>query len=293
MKLTEMQICANETLTYFMQTMPNVPFTKNDIIFAYVKKSEMAKRAKELCIQCCPDKILNDSQCQQLNQSIAANALIGKEKSAVLIRVNSTLGRKDFRRIIFHELMHIFCAKLEMDTEHFIDVYGSGTTPDCDPEDELYDGLIVSGYKVWNEFIAQYYAIKMIDCRKYEYSEVAEYISYLLQEVSGSDIEGSKGAFSMICAYWFNCTDLEETLNSIDKPDTFVSNEEIYQVEVRRTLSKCMYYIYDQMQTEMPWKISESFIYELGDKFNAFRTMNSLYLSQMTDAVHHDFSDFD
>jgi hypothetical protein len=27
-----------------------------------------------------------------------------------------------------------------MDGEHFIDIYGSGTTPDADPDDKIYDG---------------------------------------------------------------------------------------------------------------------------------------------------------
>ena len=63
----------------------------------------------------------------------------------VLVGMDSKIGKKDFRRIIVHELMHIFCAKLEMDGDHFIDIYGSGTTPDIDPEDKTYDGVIVAG----------------------------------------------------------------------------------------------------------------------------------------------------
>ncbi|GHU93057.1 hypothetical protein FACS1894208_01750 [Clostridia bacterium] len=41
--------------------------------------------------------------------------------------------------------------------------HGSGTTPE-NPNmtaiEQAYDGLIVAGYFVWSEFIAQYYAIK-------------------------------------------------------------------------------------------------------------------------------------
>jgi len=88
---------------------------------------------------------------------------MSREKSVVLVRINSKRDKKDFRRIIVHELMHVFCGKLEIDGEHFIDIYGSGTTPDCDLEDAEYDGMIVAGYKIWSEFIAQYYAVSLID----------------------------------------------------------------------------------------------------------------------------------
>ena len=61
-----------------------------------------------------------------------ANAIIGREKSAVLVRVNSKNCEQEWRQIIFHELMHIFRAKSEMDEEHFIDIYGSVANP-ADP----------------------------------------------------------------------------------------------------------------------------------------------------------------
>jgi len=49
MKLDEVQACAAETLTFFIQVMPDVSFTENGIVFAFAKKSEMASRALELC----------------------------------------------------------------------------------------------------------------------------------------------------------------------------------------------------------------------------------------------------
>jgi len=136
LKLEEMRQCAADTLTFFIQAMPDAPFTEGDIVFSFAKKSEMASRALELCAQYCPEKIINGSQLNHLRKSIAANALIGREKSAVLVHIDSKIGKKVFRRIIIHELMHVFCGKLEMDGEHFIDIYGSGTTPDVDPEDK-------------------------------------------------------------------------------------------------------------------------------------------------------------
>ena len=269
--MDEMRACAAETLTFFVQAMPDVPFAEKDIVFAFAKKSEMANQALELCAQYCPEKILNESQLRQLGESIAANALIGRGKSAVLIRSDNKVGKMDFSRIVFHELMHIFCAKLEMDDTHFIDIYGSGTTPDIDPEDKTYDGMIVAGYSVWSEFIAQYYAVKMIDKKRHGFTEIAESVTRLFHDVHVDDLEGSKGAFSMICAYWLTCTDLDESLDALEKPGMFMPIEEPHGVETQEALFNCIDYLYKHMQNDKPWKISEDFIYGLGFRFSIFR----------------------
>ena len=279
MKLDEMRQCAAETLAFFIQVMPNAPFGVDDIVFEFAKQSEMARRAVNLCAMYCPEKVFNDSQRHQLNTSIAGNAFVGREKSAVLFCINTRTSKKDFRRIVFHELMHIFCGKLEMEGEHFIDIYGSGTTPDSDTEDKTYDGMIVAGYVVWTEFIAQYYAIKMIDKPTYSFSEIAEYVNHFFHDVNMNDLEGSKGSFSMICAYWINAIDLAKTLETLKMPGTFLPSDEAYGEETQNALWVCIEHICEQMKQEHPWKICEEFIHDLGVKFNMFRVMNSFYLS--------------
>ena len=187
MKLAEQRACADETLQYFIQAMPDTPFTESDIVFWFARKADMAKRAVELCALYCPERVLNDSQLLDLTENVAANAFAGRETSAILIRIDASIGKKDFRRIIVHELMHIFCAKLEMDGKHFIDIYGSGTTQD-NPEDEVYDGFVGAGYKVWSEFIAQYFAIKLIDTKGHEFADIVDFVVYLLNEVVIADL---------------------------------------------------------------------------------------------------------
>lgn len=59
MTLKEMQTCAAETLSYFLQTMPDVPFAEDDIIIEFAPKAKMAERAKALCAQYVPDKPFN------------------------------------------------------------------------------------------------------------------------------------------------------------------------------------------------------------------------------------------
>jgi hypothetical protein len=273
-----MKICAADTLKFFIEVILDVPFTENDIVFEYAKKNDMAKKALELCAVHCPEKVFTDTQLQQLNESIAANALIGREKSVVLIRLNSKQSKKDFKRMIFHELVHIFCGKVEMDGEHFIDIYGTGVTPDIAPENQIYDGLLSAGYTVWEEFIAHYYAIKMIDKEIFAFSRIADGVFHSLPHINALNFEGSKGDFSFMCSYWFNCNDLEKSLGKLNEPDTFFLSDKQYGTETQNALRVCMNYIYKQMQKEKPWKIDEDFIYELGTKFSFFRNYNTLYL---------------
>ncbi len=208
----EIRSCAADTLALFIQTMPDVPFTEDDIIIEFATKKDMAGRARELCAKYVPDKIINDSQAYELTTSIAANALVGREKSAVIVCDNRSKTEEEWRVIFFHEFMHIYCAKTEMDGEHFIDVYGSGTTLEEIPENQIYDGTINAGYFVWTEFIAHYYAWIKASGTRYDYPLVANYVNKLLCEVSTFTDELSKSSFAMACAYILSCKDVEEIL---------------------------------------------------------------------------------
>jgi hypothetical protein len=76
MTLKETQACAAETLKYFLRAMPDAPFTADNIIIEFAPKKYMAERAKALCAIYAPDKIINETQAEELNSSIAANALV-------------------------------------------------------------------------------------------------------------------------------------------------------------------------------------------------------------------------
>jgi hypothetical protein len=179
--------------------------------------------------------------------------------------------------MIFHELMHIFCALLEMDGDHFIDIDGSGTTPDLDPEDKEYDGMVSAGYTVWTEFIAHYYAIKMIDTESREFPDVAGHINGLFYEVNVLEIEKSKGSFSMLCSYWFNCSDFDKSLDALSK-GKFMPGNVPHSAQTQKALYDCIDFLHNQLKKEKPWKISEEFIYQLGYRFNMLRMMNSILL---------------
>ena len=278
--LDEVQRCANDTLFYFLETMPDVPFTHSEIIIEYVKKKGMARRARELCAIYVPDKIINESQAKQLNTSIAANALIGKEKSAVLVCSDYRATDEEWRMLFFHEFMHIFCAKTEMVGDHFIDIYGSGTTPDVDPDNKIYDGYITAGYKVWSEFIAQYYALSKACNDSYDFPDVADFVNELLSEVSVATNELSSSSFAMACSYLLTCDDVGEILNPPSELNDS-ADKAPYEKENRSALLNCLSYLYEHLQNEKPWKISEDFIENLGGKYIMFKTINSVFLGHM------------
>ena len=285
MTLNKLQDCAAETFEYFLQTMPDVPFAEDDIIIEFAKQKDMATRAKELCKFYVPDRAINDSQAQQLNKSIAANALIGKEKSVVLVSTDYKPSKHRFGikppGLFFHEFMHIYCAKSEMDGDHFIDIYGSGHTYGDDPEEKIYDGQLNAGYVVWSEFIAHYYALLKASDDIYDFSEVRPYAYDLLCDVSLATDELSKGSFSYACAYVLNCTDVEDVLNSsTDLPDD-EPKKMSYEDKNTEMLLDCLRYLYDKLQTDKPWKITEDFIATLGGKFLMFKLTNSICLGHI------------
>jgi hypothetical protein len=280
MTLAEMKTCAAETLSYFIQTMPDVPFTENDIVIEFAKRKDMADRVKALCAIYVPDKIINESQTAQLNESITANALTGRDKSAVIACINHKIDRQRWRMIFFHEFTHIFCAKREIDGEHFIDIYGSGHTPDENPDNKIRDGHLNSGYFVWLEFIAQYYALIKTANRAYDFAEADSFIFDLLSDVTAINLELSKGSFAQACAYWLTCRDAKETidgLDNLDDPDYIIPKSVKYSAETKVALHDCLEYLHTQTKREKPWKISEDFIESLGAKFNMFRVMNNFY----------------
>jgi hypothetical protein len=276
MTLNEMKDCAAETLAYFIQVMPEVPFTADDIIIEFAKKKDMAERAKALCKIYCPEKIINESQACQLNESIAANALIGRVKSAVIVRINYKIDRHNWCKIFFHEFTHIYCTLLEMDGTHFIDIYGSGHTPDINPENKIYDGYLNAGYVVWSEFIAQYYTLKMVETKPYNFADVKEYIDELFSEVSIDTDELSKTSFAMACAYLLTCDDVDE-LDFSFNPNNIETEIIPYEKENKTALLDCLLYLYTQSQKEKPYKITEEFIAILGSKFIMFKMYNSFY----------------
>ena len=263
MKLKEMQSCASETLDYFITVMPNVPFCANEITIEFVPKSRYVERFKALCLQCSPDRSINKSEIAQMERSIFANAIIGRTISAAIIKLDYSIEENDMRRIVFHELMHIYCGKTEMDTDHFIDVYGSLHTPDRDPVDKMYDGFLNAGYFVWSEFIAEYYAITKTAEGSHYFVDIKDIVYELLTEID--IINGdSKVAYAMMSAYVLSCDDAATV---VTKMRDIIQDDVQYDENTVNALHDCLNLLYDHIQSENPCKISEDFISRLGEQY--------------------------
>jgi len=285
MTVNEMRGCAAETLDHFLEVMPGAPFTAEDIIVEFVPKSKMAERAKALCALYVPEKVLNEFQTAQLVNSIAGNALIGREKSAVIVRINYKSDYQGLRQMMFHEYAHIYCAKLEMpEDKHFIEIYGSGTTPenpDMTPDEKQYDGLLVSGHHVWSEFIAQYFALIHTEDWVYSFDNaVASTIRYL-SEVTQDNRDLSRDSFAQVCAHFLTCCDADEILINLKNPKFLYMDSEPNGERTRTAFRNCLSLLQSRIRREKPWEISEEFICELGKNFLWFRTMNTLFFSGM------------
>ena len=183
---------------------------------------------------------------------------------------DSKMSKQDLRCVCFHEFVHIFCAKLEMDGEHFIDTYGSGTTPEREmtATEKQYDGLLVSGHFVWSEFIAQYYALKHTEAIRPTVSQMSYYIDSMLAEVGHIDNTGEKYAMAFACARLLTCTDAEKQVAYLKE-----NNED--DLPELKAFQNCLFLLHEHMQAEKPWKITESFIADLGGKYLYFKVANS------------------
>ena len=268
MTLKEMIACADETLEYFIKVMPDVPFTKDDIVIEiFASHKKMVERVKAFCAEHIPDKILTAGQVKDLEINVLANALTGRKKSAVIMKANYVLPAYEFRTIIFHELMHIYCNKLEMpEDKHFIDIYGSGTTPTSDVSAE--DGFLCSGYKIWSEFIAQYFALKMTLTKPYTVDQEGHYIEYLLSGVNINNRLHSKENLSMSCACFLTCSDADDEVELFKK---------IYDGDIppkQRAFLTCLFQFHNQIKKEKPYEIDEDYIAQLGSNYTVLLALN-------------------
>lgn len=270
-----MQDCAKETLVYFIQTMPDSPFTANDVAVIFVTKSEFVDQFKAFCEKHAPERLqaLGRHHFDALENQVFGNAVTGREKSAAFIRISHRIDKDTLRRIIFHELMHIYCTKTEMDNEHFIDIYGSGHTPDPVPVDKVYDGQLNAGYTVWSEFVAEYYAVIKTSPQRHLFADIVEPMFSLLDEVNIRD-EGAKGSFSMLCAYLLSSINADKAIESVAD----ISDGSSKGKDAVAALQDCLVYLYNHIRSITPCKITEDFIHVLGCKYLMFVPMNSMYM---------------
>jgi len=270
MTIAEMREYADRTLKYFLQTMPDVPFGEDDIVFDFAPPNRMFTRYKALCAEYRPSEIILKEHEEQLANNISGQAIIGEGKSAVLINTKQQILKANLRYIIFHELMHIYCAKTEVDGEHFIDKYG-GNVP-YESDEALRDGYYIS-----SEFIADYYADRYTRDGQFSFDSVRDDISQCLYKDITAGGQDNRRDFEWACLRLLTVFDMESVINRIIEPDVILSGNSSYAQNARRLFNECVQLLYKQIQTEKPWKVNEDFIAELGENYLSFETVNTLY----------------
>jgi len=269
MTITEMHERAERTLQYFLESMPDAPFGVSDIVFDFAPPSRMFTRYKALCTEYRPREVILPEHKEQLANGIGGQAIIGKSKSAVLICTKQPYLKANIRRIIFHELMHIYCAKTEVDNEHFIDVYGSGSPYESDE-------ILHDGYFIWSEFVADYYADLYTRQGQLSFESCRDDIINCLAEVIIFP-KDNRRYFEWACLNLLTVYKAESVINRLTEPDFIISGNSEKAHSTRKMLDECIQLLHRQMQTDKPWKINEEFVFLLGEAYSSFKHCNTYF----------------
>lgn len=270
MTITEMRERADKTLKFFLEKMPDAPFGEDDIIFDFAPPTRMFAKYKALCAEYRPGAVILPEHEEQLANGIGGQAVIGEGKSAVLICTKQPYLKAYLRRIIFHELMHIFCAKTEVDGEHFIDIYGSGS-----PYDES-DDVLRDGYFLWSEFIADYYADLHTQKGRFTFESIRDDVLNALDKSVVVPMDNRRD-IGWACLRLLTVHDSDSVIKRITEPDFIFPGDSPQAQNLRNCLSDCVLLLHRQMQSEKPWKITRGFIEVLGDTYLLFESCNTFY----------------
>ena len=273
MTSSKLYTCAKETLARFIRVMPDVPFSADDIHFEFVTKDTIYERFKALCAELSPRRKVPEKHRRDLEEDLSGVAIIGKSKSAVLLRVDCELPEAEFISTIAHELAHIYCAKKEIDGDHFIDVYGTGCLIG-DIEDT--DGISI-GYTAWSETIANYIARTIIPHDILTSEEAAGTIVCLLGELA-HEREYRKYGFSRLFSYIMACvSDIDRMLTTLDSPSCLIYKNQELAAETRLMFKSVLELIYERIKSGQPWKITKDFIDDFEVRYLMFVGMNERF----------------
>ena len=277
-----------DTSVFFLEHMPQAPFTPDDIVIEFFKPSDARATYKRFCSRYFPRKLDGTEYLKpDFFKTMGASALVGVTKSGLFIRSTLQCSEDEFRHIILHELAHIYCIKTEMPADqHFIDIYlGCTTTTEfADAADRQEDGCISAGYEVWREFIADYIAV-CLDPKGFEHSlrNSAFYVSDMLIGVKIGAPE-AKLHMSLALAALMTASDSANLLTDIDVSGDFgldrTTMEVFYSIlePVHRKLFDCAganWLTQADPNNHYPWMIDRDFIELIGARYLMFLIHNS------------------
>ena len=271
-----MLLIIDDAIEYFIDSMPKVPFSREDVIVEFFTLDNAIERYVSLCQQYFPRKLdRKDYLNGELFEDAAAMALVGKEKVGMLFRSDLQDSATDFRHGVLHELAHIYCLLREMPRdEHFIDIY-LGCTPETDfltAEERQEDGILSAGYAIWCEFIADYIAV-LLDAEGFEHDfrSGASYMSEMLNGL-GIGIPTSKRAMSNFLVTIMTCSDVNKAIGKVGS---------LVNASIRPMLKQIVEMVYEHITlpvvgewgadaaSKCPWRIDRDFIRDLGYNYLA------------------------
>jgi hypothetical protein len=77
-----------------------------------------------------------------------------------------------------------------------------------------------------------------------------------------------------------SCAGVDETLSALNRPDFIYSDGAPGGSRAKAAFLNVLLFLRGQLQNERPWKITEEFIADLGDKYIWFVTANSRFLGE-------------
>lgn len=197
---------------------------------------------------------------------IGAQAFLNEEEYGVLIRRDLDFNRDEMFGMFLHEISHLFCTRNETENGDFFDRYCMGTGGE--------DGIMNAGYAIWREAVADIMADFVIS----EYAEkslkdnsVVDEICRYYNEISPAS-PYSKRAMSLIIA---NVMISEQVAGTESWPKAAAAIKENIPID-DEMLIQVFEQVFRQLHTPPFWKITPTFIMDLGVGYLALLTHKHL-----------------
>ena len=233
---------------------------KLDAEFAFYTVETGPEIARELRERINPGKWEEKFGTKEYYASLGAEAVVGPEKNAILVRTDTDFDDYMMVHVLLHEFSHIFLIRNEYhDGEDFLD--------SCCRDSN--DGDVISGYSIWREYSAEILARGLDPL--YRYSSISKESKTIKAELKNINSVGSVEeqrrivtdmlATVMTSSRFFRAKDWDEFQQTCSRylPMDIVGN--------------IIKLVYDRMKREgVPfWKIDEDFIAELGCAYGFVR----------------------
>lgn len=176
---------------------------------------------------------------------------------------------RSYMKLFVREIAQIFCTTHEIPTagkegQRFFDLYCAGAPMNL--EERTADGQMNAGYAIWRQLIPDIIADEIYPEPPLYLKEIKTYIDKRAQEVKVG-ISTAKEAMCMILARVMNSYEAKGA-------ESWEELEEGLQ-EAEIPFNGIIHLVYDQLNTECPYRITPEFIQDLGTAFMVAQIKNT------------------